>query len=324
MSLLKRQKRASSTHHGHQRDKTKWNPTAARRHPSSRLSSLLLSRPRPLSFIHSPFLASTSCYRCLRHFFFFIFPSFLPSLHSLRILHIRFNPRLHLPLSICFFFSFWILSHFLALTTFFFLYLSLSEVLGFRFSRKSKPEENTGTKRDRIAEEGMQTLYTRPKWTVGAQSQPTLFLSRNSWIVPLALCLSAVLNAIFKNASRPGRVIALWLQQPGACAILYGFAFEGRECWTCQRFLWSSQKTRTQLGFLSLCFALSPFFFFFGIFSSFFAVHLLFFFFFARRDLDWSDSFSSSLFLECRHFEILFVFYTAMFQWLLLRGCSWW
>lgn len=45
-------------------------------------------------------------------------------------------------------------------------------------------------------------------------------------------------------------------------------------------------------------------------------------FFFARRDLDWSDSFLSSLFLECRHFEIPFVFYTAMFQWLLLRGCS--
>lgn len=60
--------------------------------------------------------------------------------------------------------------------------------------------------------------------------------------------------------------------------------------------------------------------FFLGIFSSFFAVHLLFFF--ARRDLDWSDSFSSSLFLECRHFEIPFVFYTATFQWLLLRGCS--
>lgn len=276
MSLLKRQKRASSTHHGHQRDKTKWNPTAARRHPSSRLSSLLLSRPRPLSFIHSPFLASTSCYRCLRHFFFLYFSLlFAFSPQSSDTPHPLQPPSPSTSIYM-FFFSFWILSYFLALTTFFFLYLSLSEVLGFRFSRKSKPEENTGTKRDRIAEEGMQTLYTRPKWTVGAQSQPTLFLSRNSWIVPLALCLSAVLNAIFKNASRPGRVIALWLQQPGACAILYGFAFEGRECWTCQRFLWSSQKTRTQLGFLSLCFALSLFFWVFSrlsllfIFSFFF------------------------------------------------------
>lgn len=135
--------------------------------PSPPLLETLFSSPfaspssflYPLSFLGLDFLLPLSA----PFFFFFIFPSFLPSLHSLRILHIRFNPRLHLPLSICFFFSFWILSYFLALTTFFFLYLSLSEVLGFRFSRKSKPEENTGTKRDRIAEEGMQTLYTRPK-----------------------------------------------------------------------------------------------------------------------------------------------------------------
>lgn len=134
--------------------------------PSPPLLETLFSSPfaspsSPLSTLLSwPRLPATAVCAI---FFFFIFPSFLPSLHSLRILHIRFNPRLHLPLSICFFFSFWILSYFLALTTFFFLYLSLSEVLGFRFSRKSKPEENTGTKRDRIAEEGMQTLYTRPK-----------------------------------------------------------------------------------------------------------------------------------------------------------------
>lgn len=51
MSLLKRQKRASSTHHGHQRDKTKWNPTdAARRHPSPRdYLHLPLPPPRLLS-----------------------------------------------------------------------------------------------------------------------------------------------------------------------------------------------------------------------------------------------------------------------------------
>lgn len=287
--------------------------------PSPPLLETLFSSPfaspssflYPLSFLGLDFLLPLSA----PSFFSLFFPPF-----CLLSTVFGYSTSASTPVSIylylyVFFFSFWILSYFLALTTFFFLYLSLSEVLGFRFSRKSKPEENTGTKRDRIAEEGMQTLYTRPKWTVGAQSQPTLFLSRNSWIVPLALCLSAVLNAIFKNASRPGRVIALWLQQPGACAILYGFAFEGRECWTCQRFLWSSQKTRTQLGFLSLCFTLSLSFWYFLVFLCFF---------FARRDLDWSDSFLSSLFLECRHFEIPFVFYTAMFQWLLLRGCSWW
>lgn len=73
--------------------------------------------------------------------------------------------------------------------------------------------------------------------------------------------------------------------------------------------------------FISLFCSFPPFFFL--VFSRLSLLFIFsFFFFFARRDLDWSDSFSSSLFLECRHFEIPFVFYTAMFQWLLLRGCS--
>lgn len=73
--------------------------------------------------------------------------------------------------------------------------------------------------------------------------------------------------------------------------------------------------------FISLFYSF-PLFFFFLVFSRLSLLFIFSLFFFARRDLDWSDSFSSSLFLECRHFEIPFVFYTAMFQWLLLRGCS--
>lgn len=78
--------------------------------PSPPLLETLFSSPfaspssflYPLSFLGLDFLLPLSA----PSFFFFIFPSFLPSLYSLRILHIRFNPRLHLPLSICFFFLF--------------------------------------------------------------------------------------------------------------------------------------------------------------------------------------------------------------------------
>lgn len=49
MSLLKRQKRASSTHQWHQRDKTKWNPTAVRHHP---LPLYFFFIPLPFPFIH--------------------------------------------------------------------------------------------------------------------------------------------------------------------------------------------------------------------------------------------------------------------------------
>lgn len=49
MSLLKRQKRASGTHQGHQSDKTKWNPTVATPHGESSLAvssfSFLYSLP---------------------------------------------------------------------------------------------------------------------------------------------------------------------------------------------------------------------------------------------------------------------------------------
>ena len=66
MSLLKRQKRASSTHQGHQSDKTKWNPTAAvRRHPTFLSFSLSLfpflsfrDSFRPAFVLISPFLYS--------------------------------------------------------------------------------------------------------------------------------------------------------------------------------------------------------------------------------------------------------------------------
>lgn len=72
MSLLKRQKRASSTHHGHQRDKTKWNPTALPV-PTPLLetiSSLLASSfLYPPSFLGLDFLSAP---------FFFPSPSSLP------------------------------------------------------------------------------------------------------------------------------------------------------------------------------------------------------------------------------------------------------
>ena len=207
MSLLKRQKRASSTHHGHQRDKTKWNPTAARRHPSSRLSSLLflfssplLSPPLPRSFIHSPFLASTSCHRCRRHFFFL--PLFFPPLclFSLTVFGATPHPFQPSPLSafsrvffsslsglfstsslLPLFFRFFP-SLFFLFSFFFFASLSVSiqsarlrilskEQAGRKHGDKERERERRG---ERNVEEGTQTLYTRPKWTVGAQSQPTL------------------------------------------------------------------------------------------------------------------------------------------------------
>lgn len=166
MSLLKRQKRASSTHHGHQRDKTKWNPTALPVAPplSSRLSPP--SSP-PLSFIHPPFLASTSC---LRHFFFpsspFISLPFSSLFSSLRPLHARFRLSL-------------------------FFYSSSSS--SFLSSR-----EEGNTERER---EAHKPFFTRRGEAQREQQQPTVsFLSRNLWAnrsLPFPL---AVLNAIFKNA----------------------------------------------------------------------------------------------------------------------------
>lgn len=136
--------------------------------PSPPLLETLFSSPfaspssflYPLSFLGLDFLLPLSAP-------FFFFSLFFPPFCLLSTVF-GYSTSASTPVSIylylyVFFFSFWILSCFLALTTFFFLYLSLSEVLGFRFSRKSKSEENTGTKRDRITEEGMQTLYTRPK-----------------------------------------------------------------------------------------------------------------------------------------------------------------
>lgn len=76
MSLLKRQKRASGTHQGHQSDKTKWNPTVATPHGESSL--LVSSSP----FLYSRPLSSESSSRATRFLSFLsLHPSFLsPSL----------------------------------------------------------------------------------------------------------------------------------------------------------------------------------------------------------------------------------------------------
>lgn len=162
MSLLKRQKRASSTHHGHQRDKTKWNPTAARRQPASRLSSLPpVPPPRPRFFIHSPFLAPTSCYRRLRHVF-----SPPPCLFC--TLRYFTSASSHPPLT------------------------PLSPSVSLFVYRWGASRKRTRKGRHSIAEEGTQTLCD---WrTKGTRS--VMFLSQSLLPPPTLLC-HTVLNVIF-------------------------------------------------------------------------------------------------------------------------------
>ena len=200
----------------------------------------------PLSFLGLDFLPPLSA----PFFFFFLYFSllFASSLsQSSELLHIRFNPRLYPPFPACFFplfldsfllprsylffFASSLLSFFFFLFSFLLLYLSLFRVLGFGFSRKSKPEENTATKREREREEERETWKrARKPFTRGPSERSVHRASQHSLSLSQFLDRPAVLNAIFKNASRLGRVIALWQRRPRACAILYGFAFEGREC----------------------------------------------------------------------------------------------
>ena len=352
MSLLKRQKRASSTHHGHQRDKTKWNPTAARRHPSSRLSSLLFSSPllsSPLLSFRHPFLVPLSTLLSWPRLpaaavcaIFFPLPLFFPPLRlfALTVFGATPHPFQPSPLSRLFlrvfFLSFWILFYFLALTSFFpffFLFFSGSLSVSIQSARlRILSKEQAGGKhgdkereRERERERESRKRARKP-FTRGRSERSVHRTSQHSVSLSQFLDRPAVLNAIFKNAGRPGRVIALWQRRPEACAILYGFAFEGRECWTCQRFLWSSAKDTYAgcSGFLSLCFTLSlPVFFYLPPCSlrSFFLSSFNSRFLHCRTRLedrldDYSSVFTPPSIAISRY---LFAF-TPLFQWHLPKG----
>ena len=304
-------------------------------------SSPLLSSPfatpssflYPLSFLGLDFLPLLSApFFSPFLYFSLLFASSLSQ--SSELLHIRFNPRLYPAFFYVFFSSlsgFFSTSSLLLLFFLFFsffflaLYLSLSRALGFGFSRKSKPEENTATERERERERESRKRARKP-FTRGRSERSVHRTSQHSVSLSQFLDRPAVLNAIFKNAGRPGRVIALWQRRPEACAILYGFAFEGRECWTCQRFLWSSAKDTYAgcSGFLSLCFTLSlPVFFYLPPCSlrSFFLSSFNSRFLHCRTRLedrldDYSSVFTPPSIAISRY---LFAF-TPLFQWHLPKG----